>query len=576
MNFEKKFRFISLILYLTILVKTSIAEFVPGSHLTLPQCIAATEVSVIYPNYPGWRDAKIGERIRFQRRPVVVTYPINTTQVQWLVQCANSFKRMPVPRNGGHSNIGSSSMDNSVVIDISYMDSLVIDAATQTATVGGGIRLGPLYIELDKAGFTIISATHPTVGLSGAIASGGFGLQSRKYGVTGDWVLEAEVVTSDGSLLIANAESHSDLFWALRGGGGGKYGIVTQWKLKLIPVWPKFTVFNINYFYNGFEEVLTNFWNWAYGSIEDLSVSFVFTNNEFNIQGHFLGGEKDLHELVDKTGLFKLSNAKAVKRDECTHLGSRAYFLDKDKTCDKIYLLNVGNSPFGPNYGDDPSLLTLQTAEITLVTEGVIEGYGAAPKQQREYVKTKSMFFAKELSVENITTIVERAKAMPPGAHAELTAYGGILGTQPTDLTAFPHRNGVAYHLLLEVSLTGNATIDEFALNFVNTWEEDLRPLSNGRSYVGYEDEDLVNPGLSYFGGNLETLKNIDSIYDPNNIFDSGQSQQQTELPLTNEKCPYIAGGDPPGRRSGGVKINENNLIYITSILITFIILIAF
>ncbi|EXX73931.1 hypothetical protein RirG_055810 [Rhizophagus irregularis DAOM 197198w] len=538
MNFKKRFRFISLILYLTILVKTSIAVFVPGSYLTLPQCIAATEVSVIYPNYPGWRDAKIGERIRFQRRPVVVTYPINTTQVQWLVQCANSFKRMPVPRNGGHSNIGSSSMDNSVVIDISYMDSLVIDAATQTATVGGGIRLGPLYIELDKAGFTIISATHPTVGLSGAIASGGFGLQSRKYGVTGDWVLEAEVVTSDGSLLIANAGSHSDLFWALR--------------------------------------VLTNFWNWAYGSIEDLSVSFVFTNNEFNIQGHFLGGEKDLHELVDKTGLFKLSNAKAVKHDECTHLGSRAYFLDKDKTCDKIYLLNVGNSPFGPNYGDDPSLLTLQTAEITLVTEGVIEGYGAAPKQQREYVKTKSMFFAKELSVENITTIVERAKAMPPGAHAELTAYGGILGTQPTDLTAFPHRNGVAYHLLLEVSLTGNATIDEIALNFVNTWEEDLRPLSNGRSYVGYEDEDLVNPGLSYFGGNLETLKNIDSIYDPNNILDSGQSQQQTELPLTNEKCPYIVGGDPPGRRSSGVKINENNLNYITSILITFIILIAF
>jgi hypothetical protein len=372
-------------------------------------------------------------------------------------------------------------MDNSVVIDLSYMDSVVIDAVTQTAIVGGGIRLGPLYIELDKAGFTIISANHPTVGLSGAIASGGFGLQSRKYGVTGDLVLEAEVVTSNGSLLIASAESHADLFWALRGGGGGKYGIVTQWKLKLIPVWPKFTVFNINYFYNGFEEVLTSFWNWAYGSIQDLSVSFIFTNDEIRIQGHFLGGVKDLHEIVDKTGLFKLSNAKAVKHDECTHLGSRAYFLDKDKTCDKIYLLNVGNSPLGPNYGDKPSL---QTADVTLVTEGVIEGYGAAPKQRREIVKTKSMFFAKELSVENITTIMERAKVMPFGAYAELTAYGGILETQPTDLTAFPHRNGVAYHLLLEVPLTGNATIDEPALNFINTWEETLRPLSNGRSYV--------------------------------------------------------------------------------------------
>ncbi|GBC06244.1 hypothetical protein RclHR1_06700008 [Rhizophagus clarus] len=573
MNSSMLFQCILLIFYLTLCVRTSIAEFVPGSYLTLPQCITATEVSAVYPNDPGWRDAKVGERIRFQRRPVVVTYPINTTQVQWLVQCANSFKRMPDPRNGGHSNIGSSSMDNSVVIDISYMDSLVIDPVTQTATVGGGIRLGPLYIELDKAGFTIISATQPTVGLSGAIASGGFGLQSRKYGVTGDFALEAEVVNWNGSLLIANAESYPDLFWALRGGGGGKYGIVTQWKLKLIPVWPKFTVFNIDYFYAGFEEVLTTFWNWAYASIEDLTVSFIFTNEEFRIQGHFLGTKDQVHELVDKTGLFKLSNAKAVKHDECTHLGSRAYFLDKDRTCDKIYLLNVGNSPFGPNYAGDPSL---QTTEVILVTEGVIEGYGAAPEQQRELVKTKSMFFAKELSIENITTIVERAKAMPPGAQAELTTYGGILGTQATDLTAFPHRNGVAYHLLLTVPLTGNATIDEPALNFINTWEETLRPLSNGMSYVGYEDEDLPNPGLSYFGGNLEALKNIDSIYDPNNVFNSGQSLNQTELPIVNEKCPYIVGGDPPGRRSAGVKINENNLIYITPILITFIILIAF
>ncbi|RIA79994.1 hypothetical protein C1645_839470 [Glomus cerebriforme] len=562
---------ISLFLYLILLVGTSIADFVPGSYLTLPQCIAATEASAVYPNDPGWQDAKVGERIRIQRRPVVVTYPINTTQVQWLVQCANSFKRMPDPRNGGHSNIGSSSMDNSVVIDISYMDSVVIDAATQTAVVGGGIRLGPLYIELDKAGFTIISANHPTVGLSGAIASGGFGLQSRKYGVTGDLALEAEVVTADGSVLIANAITNPDLFWALRGGGGGKYGIVTQWKLQLIPIWAKFTVFNIIYFYTGFEEVLTNFWNWAYGSLDDISVSLIFTNNEINIQGHFLGGEKDLHGIVDPTGLFKVGNAKAVKHNDCTHLGSRAYFIDKDKTCDKIYLLNVGTSPFGPNYGDVP---TLQTADVTPVTEGVIEGYGAALKQQRENVKTKSMFFAKELSVENITTITELAKTMAYGAHAELTTYGGILETQLTDLTAFPHRNGVAYHLLLEVPLTGNATIDEPALNYINTWEETLRPLSNGGSYVGYEDEDLTNPGLSYFGGNLETLKQIDSKYDPNNVFNAGQSLNQTTPSLTTDKCPFIAGGDPPGRRSTGVKINENSLVYITQILLTIVLLI--
>ncbi|CAG8559748.1 15832_t:CDS:2 [Funneliformis caledonium] len=561
----EKFWYILLLLCLTLFIGT-FAEFIPGSYLTLPKCIEATETTATYPNDPGWRDAKVGERIRFQRKPLVITYPINTTQVQWLIQCANLFNVKPVPRNGGHSNTGSSSKDNSLVIDLSYMDSVVINAVAQTAVVGGGIRLGPLYIELDKAGFTIISATCPTVGLSGAISSGGFGLQSRKYGVSGDFVLEAEVVTADGSILIANAASYPDLFWALRGGGGGKFGIVTNWKLKLIPVWPKLTVFNIDYSYIGFQEVLTLFWNWAYGSIEDLSVAFVFSNKEIKIHGHFLGGQKDLHNLLDPVGLFKVANAKPKKHDDCTHLGSRAYFLDKDKTCDKSYLLNVGNFPLGPNYGEDPSF---KINEISPVTEGVLAGYAPAPKQQREIVKTKSMFFAKVLSVENITTIIERAKAMPDGAYAELTTYGGILETQPTDFTAFPYRNGVAYHILLEVPLTGNDITDEPALNFITSWEETIRPLSNGGSYVGYEDEDLANPESFYFGKNLEKIKIVESKYDPNNVLDAGQRAP----PFTNEKCPFVVGGDPPGRRSACVGMNEYLHIYITYLLIITLVL---
>jgi len=75
----------------------------------------------------------------------------------------------------------------------------------------------------------------------------------------------------------------------------------------------------------------------------------------------------------------------------------------------------------------------------------------------------------------------------------------------------------------------------------------------------------LTNPESFYFGGNLDRLKNIKSIYDPNNILDSGQ----TGLPSTDDRCPFIVGGDPPGRRSAGVGMNENRHIYMTQILIT-------
>ncbi|CAG8563883.1 4045_t:CDS:2, partial [Racocetra fulgida] len=225
---------ISYLVSVALLISVSWADFNPSSYKSIEECVAATGVSVISKNEPGYNDARVGERV---------------------------------------SNSGSSSLNDSLVIDISNINFVNI-TASQTAIVGGGIRLGPLYIQLAQKNFTFISGICPTTGLSGIIAAGGFGLQSRKYGVTGDWILEAQVVTADGNILTANSIVNADLFWAIRG-GGATYGIITQWKLQLIPAWDVVSVFTIEYPYdsNLFASVLKSFTNFGHLAPNELSTT---------------------------------------------------------------------------------------------------------------------------------------------------------------------------------------------------------------------------------------------------------------------------------------------------------------
>ncbi|CAH1761657.1 889_t:CDS:2 [Entrophospora sp. SA101] len=522
------------------------AEFSPISYLSAELCAAgAIGSKVITKNDLEYNDARMGERIRKQRYPLVIAYPMNSTQVQSLVLCAVFWKKTPCVRNGGHSNEGYSSIDDSIVIDLKYMNNVEYDPTSGIATVQGGIRLGPLYLELDKYQQTIISANGPTVGLSGSIASGGFGIQSRKYGVAGDFVVEAEVILANGTIVTASDSSNPDLFWALRGGGGGTFGIVTQWKLKTIQAWVEATNFNTDFNIVDFNIALKLFSNWAYNANFSLSTFLYFSNKELRVIGTGICNKDLMHKWLFETELFKIVGAKTHKQT-CNHLQSRAYFLDneniREKLCtQRINLLNIGIDPLGPNDN-----ITISTP--TLVTEGIINTIPPGFKQNRELVKTKSFFFnASAFSDANIATLNNLRTTMPDGAYAELTSYGGYLETLPTNLTAFSHRTGTAYHILLNVPLTGSETDVNAKLDYVKLWESTVGPISN----------DLGDQfGEKYFGNNYKKLKEIKSSYDPTNLFVSSQSIPPNpttpnippSLPNINQ-CPlgFFGGNDPPG-----------------------------
>src|SRR5262245_975980 len=138
--------------------------------------------------------------------------------VRAMAHAANTGERV-VPRGGGHCFAGRSSRDG-ILLDLSGLDGISL-ADNGIATIGAGVRLGELYASLHSYGRTLPAGCGPTVGIAGLTLGGGIGLLGRRYGLTCDRLVGAQVVLADGSVVECSDDSEPDLFWALRGAGGG-------------------------------------------------------------------------------------------------------------------------------------------------------------------------------------------------------------------------------------------------------------------------------------------------------------------------------------------------------------------
>src|SRR5215211_3379355 len=135
-------------------------------------------------------------------------------------------------RSGGHCFAGGSSTQG-VLVDVGPMDG--VSLAGEIATVGAGARLGEIYDALAGSGRTIAGGCGPTVGIAGLALGGGLGILGRTYGLTSDQLLGAEVVLADGRVVRCDQQEHADLFWALRGAGGMRFGVLTSLELAAVP-----------------------------------------------------------------------------------------------------------------------------------------------------------------------------------------------------------------------------------------------------------------------------------------------------------------------------------------------------
>ena len=193
---------------------------------------ASLNGKVIGADDPGYDDARRVVFTGFDRRPAAIVRAADASDVARVVTLARETGAELAVRGGGHSRAGHGTSEGGIVLDLSAMNAVEVDADGRTAWAQTGVTAGDYTRATGEHGLATGLGDTPTVGLGGITLSGGIGFLVRRNGLTIDDLLAAEVVTADGELLEVDEETHADLFWALRG-GGGNFGVVTRLRFRL-------------------------------------------------------------------------------------------------------------------------------------------------------------------------------------------------------------------------------------------------------------------------------------------------------------------------------------------------------
>src|SRR5919107_1886728 len=236
-------------------------------------------------------------------RPKAVVLCRTPTDVSEAISFAIRNRLPTATRSGGHCFAGHCST-HGIVIDVSPMRSVAV--AGEVATVGAGVRLGNVYDSLAEHGLTIPAGCGPSVGIAGLTLGGGLGILGRKYGLTSDQLVAAQVVLADGRVVVCDEHHDRELFWALRGAGGGNFGVVTSLTFNTIPA-PDATAFHLLWPHTEAAALIDAWQNWApYGPDELAASLLVIASGDVDqppvviLFGATLGTESDTTELLDE------------------------------------------------------------------------------------------------------------------------------------------------------------------------------------------------------------------------------------------------------------------------------------
>lgn len=202
------------------------------STISIPQLRTELRGRVIAPDDPEYDRARAVAGPQFDRRPAVIVRTADAGDVAHVVKLAARTGLELAVRSGGHSNAGHGTTERGIVIDLRDMKALDIDVEGRTAWAETGLTAGEYTTAVAAHGLATGFGDTGSVGLGGITLGGGVGYLIRKHGLTIDSLLAAEVVTADGQVLYVDADTHPDLFWAVRG-GGGNFGVATRFRFRL-------------------------------------------------------------------------------------------------------------------------------------------------------------------------------------------------------------------------------------------------------------------------------------------------------------------------------------------------------
>jgi hypothetical protein len=419
--------------------------------------------------------------------PTWVARPIDSADVRKAVSWGVANQVPLRARSGGHSYAGYSTLSGGVVLDLRNMRGITVDVHARKATIGAGAQLVDVYAALAARGMTIPAGSCPSVGIAGHALGGGMGLAGRRFGLTADNLLSAQIVTADGRLRTVSSHDDPDLYWALRGGGGGNFGVVTSFTFRLHPIPSTVAWFIVEWPFSSGSDALGAWQDWAPHARPELTSIFHLNGggaNPVRVTGQYFGPESDLGRL--------LAPLSAV--EEATVLTGTLGYLDAQ-------LFWAGCSP-------TPSALT------ACHTEGTRPGGTLT----RESFQAKSDYVAKSLpgSARDALVAAAQARARLPGSGAILfDSYGGAINQLAPSDTAFVHRR--VLFCIQYLSYGGGGA-------WLESTSARMRPYVTGGAYFNYTDPDLKGWQTAYYGSNYPRLEKIRREVDPHHYFNFPQA----------------------------------------------------
>jgi len=440
--------------------------------------------AVLAPGESGYDPARTIWNAMIDRRPALIIRAAGAADVIQAVTLARTHGLVIAIKGGGHNIAGNAVGDGGLMLDLSAMKSVRIDPRARTARVEPGVTLGEFDREAQAFGLATPVGINSTTGIAGLTLGGGFGWISRRYGLTVDNLIAADVVTADGKLLRASATESPGLFWAIRG-GGGNFGVVTSFEYRLHPVGPEVMAGLIIFPQDNARTLLRQYRKITARAPRELTAWVVLRKAP---PLPFLPAEVHGTDIV----VFAV-----------------CYCGDLAKGKKAVAPLRALGKPLADIVGPMP-FAGWQTAFDPLLTPGA-----------RNYWKSHD--FAK-LSDPLIDLLVDHAGRVPtPETEVVLVHIGGAVNNVPVIATSYPHRN-VEYIVNVHTRWS-HPSQDQSCIAWARQLFDAMAPHSTGGVYVNFMPEDEgQRVKIGAYGRNYKRLTTLKAKYDPRNLFRMNQN----------------------------------------------------
>lgn len=438
---------------------------------------------LVLPGASGYDEARVIWNAMIDKRPAMIVRCAGAADVRVAVDFARD-KGIPLAvRGGGHNIAGSALVNDGLVIDLSRMRSVQVAPHKMRAWVEGGAILRDVDHETQAYGLATPLGINSTTGVGGLTLGGGFGWLTRKYGLAIDNLVAADIVIASGERLHVDSDSHPDLFWAIRG-GGGNFGVVTTFEFALHAVGPMVTGGLIVFPFAQAGPVLRRYRDYVEALDENVSVWAV------------LRGAPPLPFLppaVHGTGIVAL-----------------AFFspLPFEEVQEAVASVRGFGDPVGEHVGAMPYAAWQQIFDPLLVPPA------------RNYWKSHNF---NTLSDAAIDVVLAYAGQLPSEqSEIFLGLIGGAANTHAVDETAYPHRAAL---YAMNVHTRWQEPLDDArCLAWAREFFKAAAPHAAGGVYINFLNEDEVDRIAEAYGPNYRRLKELKEKYDPDNLFRSNQN----------------------------------------------------